>query len=373
MNVKIATKIPENLAKTGTIHDVLQIISPNSSKKKAKFEPEKPSVNFRNLLKEKLKTTQNLDEKHILQHLPAQNFTDFAKKVAQKSDENPAQKIHENPKNDVKNLGDVKKLADENGLFLQRAKISTKSEISSRNVTQIPQNTALQHVISKSKKSQKNPAPDPKTPQKIPEKSLEIPKNFENSDNSKVQKMPENEPQNFTKIIENAAKNLEKNDEISEKNPVKNPAPDPKNRTEFLANLSRSEGAKTLAMKPDLTHFARDLQRAVENYKPPVTTLEIELNPKELGKITLNITKNKNDLRVQIFSNPAAISMFFDQQHALHQRLSDLGFGGVNLEFSHENPSQNSGQNQKNSPDPKMPQTAQDTEFESMEITATYA
>ncbi|SQH71550.1 flagellar hook-length control protein FliK [Helicobacter mustelae] len=98
--------------------------------------------------------------------------------------------------------------------------------------------------------------------------------------------------------------------------------------------ITKSE-SQAGALRATLSSFAQQIKEAIKNYKPPLTKLEIELNPKDLGKVELSISKKGKDLQISISSNIQAINLFAQNQVDLRQHLQNIGFQNIDLNFSH--------------------------------------
>jgi len=86
--------------------------------------------------------------------------------------------------------------------------------------------------------------------------------------------------------------------------------------------------------KESVKHFANTLKETIENYKPPISKLSLELHPKELGKVDVTIVHRGDNLQIQINSNNTAISFMHSQQQELRQNLINMGFTDVNMSFN---------------------------------------
>ncbi len=86
--------------------------------------------------------------------------------------------------------------------------------------------------------------------------------------------------------------------------------------------------------KESIKHFANNLKEAVENYKPPVSKLSMELHPKELGKVEVTLVHRGDNLQIQINSNNTAVGFMHSQQQELKQNLINMGFTDVNMSFN---------------------------------------
>ncbi len=86
--------------------------------------------------------------------------------------------------------------------------------------------------------------------------------------------------------------------------------------------------------KESLKNFASDLKERLENYKPPVTKLTMELHPENMGPIDVTITTRGNNIIVQLTSNPIAINLFAQNQAEFKGNLQNLGFENVQMNFN---------------------------------------
>ncbi|ACM93742.1 conserved hypothetical protein [Nautilia profundicola AmH] len=121
--------------------------------------------------------------------------------------------------------------------------------------------------------------------------------------------------------------------------------------------------------KETLKHFASNLKEAVENYKPPISKLSMELHPKELGKVEVTIVHRGDNLQIQINSNNTAIGFMHSQQQELRQNLINMGFTDVNMSFN-QNQQQGNKQYKQNQ---KFTNTNDDTDELIIEIPYQYA
>lgn len=87
-------------------------------------------------------------------------------------------------------------------------------------------------------------------------------------------------------------------------------------------------------------HFASSFKEEIQNYKPPISKITLELNPKNLGTLELVISKNGSDLIVQVSSNQTALAIFMQNQEPLRSNLQQIGFENVELSFSQSNQQQ---------------------------------
>jgi flagellar hook-length control protein FliK len=93
-----------------------------------------------------------------------------------------------------------------------------------------------------------------------------------------------------------------------------------------------------------LKHFSTKLKEAIENYTPPINKLQIELNPKYLGKVDITLIQRGDNLQIHITSNNNVINFFHIHQTELKNTLINMGYSGIDMNF---NFNQNSNQNKQ--------------------------
>lgn len=95
-----------------------------------------------------------------------------------------------------------------------------------------------------------------------------------------------------------------------------------------------------------MRHFASQFKEEILNYKPPITRINLELNPANLGQVAMTISKKGKDLQVSITSNANVMTMFVQNAQELRQNLMQIGFNNLDLNFStHDGQGSNTEQN----------------------------
>ncbi|RDU61351.1 flagellar hook-length control protein FliK [Helicobacter sp. MIT 14-3879] len=103
---------------------------------------------------------------------------------------------------------------------------------------------------------------------------------------------------------------------------------------------------KSALAREAIKNFASQFREEVLNYKPPITKINLELNPASLGQVSLSIAKKGKDLQVSITSNANVMTMFVQNAQELRQNLMQIGFNNLDLNFnSHENKGNQSQEN----------------------------
>lgn len=93
---------------------------------------------------------------------------------------------------------------------------------------------------------------------------------------------------------------------------------------------------KSTAPKETIKHFAQQLKQEIQEYKPPMSKISMDLFPKELGKVEVIIQKVGKNLKVSVISHNNSLQTFLDNQQDLKNSLNTLGFEGVDLSFSQD-------------------------------------
>ncbi|RDU73704.1 flagellar hook-length control protein FliK [Helicobacter aurati] len=112
---------------------------------------------------------------------------------------------------------------------------------------------------------------------------------------------------------------------------------------------------KSALAKEAIRNFASQFREEILNYKPPITKINVELNPASLGQVSLSIAKKGKDLQVSITSNANVMTMFVQNAQDLRQNLMQIGFNNLDLNFSsHENNENQQQANQQQQPNEKL-------------------
>ncbi len=128
----------------------------------------------------------------------------------------------------------------------------------------------------------------------------------------------------------------EKTQEISEnKEKTKETNSSAQNAQNAQASDKTSEN-KSIAPKETIKHFTQQLKQEIQEYKPPMSKISMDLFPKELGKVEVIIQKVGKNLKVSVISHNNSLQTFLDNQQDLKNSLNALGFEGVDLSFSQD-------------------------------------
>ncbi len=251
-----------------------------------------------------LKTTQ-VPTNHTLAKNDAKNTANLSSVLQSLEKKEPQNKEHTNPPNNEKKTPPLKEALEMNAIKRDKTlskkkpeKTPTKAQttapsITPENAPKIPLKTPpLMPLIGA------NPPPNDNipTPLEKEETTQEI------SDNKEKTKESSNSAQN--------AQNTQASDKTSEN--------------------------KSIAPKETIKHFTQQLKQEIQEYKPPMSRISMDLFPKELGKVEVVIQKVGKNLKVSVISHNNSLQTFLDNQQDLKNSLNALGFEGVDLSFSQD-------------------------------------
>ncbi len=101
-------------------------------------------------------------------------------------------------------------------------------------------------------------------------------------------------------------------------------------------------------VKRTFSTFAEEFKEKVENYKPPLMKIKMELKPAGLGEVDVTLLTRGNNLQVNINSNSSTIAMFMQNQTEFKNSLVNMGFSDLQMNFSDQQKKEQDAQNQKN-------------------------
>ncbi|GAA9461047.1 flagellar hook-length control protein FliK [Helicobacter pylori] len=138
---------------------------------------------------------------------------------------------------------------------------------------------------------------------------------------------------------DNAPTPLEKEEKTKEASDNKEKTKESTNSAQSVQNAQSSDKTsenKSTAPKETIKHFTQQLKQEIQEYKPPMSRISMDLFPKELGKVEVTIQKVGKNLKVSVISHNNSLQTFLDNQQDLKNSLNALGFEGVDLSFSQD-------------------------------------
>ncbi|GAA9130846.1 flagellar hook-length control protein FliK [Helicobacter pylori] len=194
----------------------------------------------------------------------------------------------------------------------------------------LPMNAIKRDKTLSKKKPEKTPTKTQTTaPSIVPENAPKIP--------LKTPPLPligANPPPN-----DNTPTPLEKEEKAKEVSENKEKTKESTNSAQSAQNAQASDKTsenKSAAPKETIKHFTQQLKQEIQEYKPPMSRISMDLFPKELGKVEVTIQKVGKNLKVSVISHNNSLQTFLDNQQDLKNSLNALGFEGVDLSFSQD-------------------------------------
>ncbi len=251
-----------------------------------------------------LKTTQT-PINHTLAKNDAKNTANLSSVLQSLEKKDPHNKEHANPLNNEKKTPPLKEALQMNAI--KRDKTLSK------------------------KKPEKTPTKAQTTaPSIVPENSPKIPLKTP----PLMPLIGANPPPN-----DNIPTPLEKEEKTKEASDNKEKTKETNNSAQSAQNAQASDKTnenKSVTPKETIKHFTQQLKQEIQEYKPPMSKISMDLFPKELGKVEVIIQKVGKNLKVSVISHNNSLQTFLDNQQDLKNSLNALGFEGVDLSFSQD-------------------------------------
>ncbi|WQZ79587.1 flagellar hook-length control protein FliK [Helicobacter pylori] len=286
-----------------------------------------------------LKDIQTLSQKHDLNASNIQAATTPENKTPLNAGDQLALKTTQTPTNHTLAKNDAKNTANLSSVLqsLEKKESHNKEHANpSHNEKKTPplkealQMNAIKRdkTLSK-KKSEKTPtkaqttAPTPENAPKIPLKTPPL-----------MPLIGANPPPN-----NNAPTPLEKEEKTKEASDNKEKAKETSSSAQSTQNtqaIDKTSENKSVTPKETIKHFTQQLKQEIQEYKPPMSRISMDLFPKELGKVEVIIQKVGKNLKVSVISHNNSLQTFLDNQQDLKNSLNALGFERVDLSFSQD-------------------------------------
>ncbi|MEJ8624323.1 flagellar hook-length control protein FliK [Helicobacter pylori] len=251
-----------------------------------------------------LKTTQT-PTNHTLAKNDAKNTANLSSVLQSLEKKEVHNKEHTNPQNNEKKTPPLKEALEMNAIKRDKTLSKKKPE-----KTQTKTQTTAPSIV---------PENAPKIPLKTPPLMPLIGANPPPNDNPPT-------PLEKEETTKEASDNKEKTKETS-------------NSAQNAQNTQASDKTnenKSIAPKETIKHFTQQLKQEIQEYKPPMSKISMDLFPKELGKVEVIIQKVGKNLKVSVISHNNSLQTFLDNQQDLKNSLNALGFEGVDLSFSQD-------------------------------------
>ncbi|WRA94800.1 flagellar hook-length control protein FliK [Helicobacter pylori] len=250
-----------------------------------------------------LKTTQT-PTNHTLAKNDAKNTANLSSVLQSLEKKEPHNKEHANPQNNEKKTPPLKEALEMNAIKRDKTLSKKKSE--------------------KTPTKTQTTAPSA-TPENAPKLALKTPP---------LMPLIGANPPN-----DNIPTPLEKEEKTKEASDNKEKAKETNNSAQSAQNTQASDKTsenKSVTPKETIKHFTQQLKQEIQEYKPPMSRISMDLFPKELGKVEVVIQKVGKNLKVSVISHNNSLQTFLDNQQDLKNSLNALGFEGVDLSFSQD-------------------------------------
>ncbi|MUU53321.1 flagellar hook-length control protein FliK [Helicobacter pylori] len=252
-----------------------------------------------------LKTTQT-PTNHTLAKNDAKNTANLSSVLQSLEKKEPQNKEHANPPNSEKKTPPLKEALQMNAIKRDKTLSKKKSE-------KTPIHAKTQTTAPSA------------TPENAPKLALKTPP---------LMPLIGANPPN-----DNIPTPLEKEEKTKEVSDNKEKAKETNSSAQSAQNTQASDKTsdnKSIAPKETIRHFAQQLKQEIQEYKPPMSKISMDLFPKELGKVEVTIQKVGKNLKVSVISHNNSLQTFLDNQQDLKNSLNALGFEGVDLSFSQD-------------------------------------
>lgn len=314
---------PKTSSKTSQIKNKTRALSIKSSNKTTPPLPQKTKTN---------KTTTQ-------QHLNLQLASKAPKPTLQsKSALNEALNL----KQDQRTLKDIVKITKDNQLNLSKLELKTNKKVK-------PTTIQESNPTKITKEQNKNQKPQLQTHKALATSSLALSQSIQQpKDQVQIPATNTHTPIDKDPTLNELLKLTSKaTNNPSTANQQEEKKEEIKSQDFINIDLKKETQFKITNAKETLTNFSNRLREEIINYKPPFTKLTMELNPQELGKLEITISKKGKDLQVSVNANNAnALQTFIQNQNEFRNTLSTIGFNNVELNFS-QGEKQNNPQNQE--------------------------
>ncbi|GAA9323298.1 flagellar hook-length control protein FliK [Helicobacter pylori] len=315
-------------------------LTPTNNANSANKNPTAPTHNAKE--PKTLKDIQTLSQKHDLNASNIQATTPLEKKetplnagdqLALKTTQTPIN--HTLAKNDAKNTANLssvlQSLEKKESHNKEHATPPSNEKKTPPLKEALPMNAIKRDKTLSKKKSEKTPTKAQTTaPSIAPENAPKIPLKTP----PLMPLIGANPPPN-----DNAPTPLEKEEKTKEISDNKEKTKESNNSAQSAQNAQASDKTsenKSVTPKETIKHFTQQLKQEIQEYKPPMSRISMDLFPKELGKVEVTIQKVGKNLKVSVISHNNSLQTFLDNQQDLKNSLNALGFEGVDLSFSQD-------------------------------------
>ena len=205
--------------------------------------------------------------------------------------------------------------------------------------TQLPQNDQTKPIIQESKEA-KPLNQEPKIDPKNENSSLKLETSKETSPTNQVKEEKIN-------LNEKASSVEDASLDFAPTKSTKEDTSELNSMIKDLSQLSKNELKSGITVKETLTQFSYDLKEQIASYKPPLTRFNLTLNPSNLGEVEVTLIQRGSNLHISFNSNTNTMNLFIQNQTEFKNSLVNMGFTGLEMNFSDQSKKERQQQNKK--------------------------
>lgn len=337
-NIKIPDENKSNLGISQTLKygafkafDALSLLKPSDGKKLSDLikKADELALNLQSIKYTKMgenKGIAGLDS--TKQNLGENKAQNLAQKPENEAKAQANQILDSTPKQDfgqdsAKNENITKKI-DEKGAEFKNIEPKNEPKKEAPQTNNETKNNDLKNAESKNIEPKNEPKQaESKSAESPLKNALEIENNDIKPINLKTEKIAESKKETPLDSIKDSAKDIKD-------------APKP---TQENAPLTDAQGTSKITNKifdarETMRHFAYTLRQEIQNYKPPLSKITIELQPANLGSVEVSIISQGKNIQIQLHSNQNTLNLFIQNQSDLRTALSQIGYENVAMSFN---------------------------------------
>ncbi|WP_348518718.1 flagellar hook-length control protein FliK [Campylobacter sp. CCS1377] len=281
-------------------------------------------------------TTEILNKNEIFK-----NSEDIQENISKNKDNILKENILENP---TKNLKNTNQEIPQNAKNIVKDLKDLETKTNSLNNTKNDTNANKTHTIN-----EKNPISPLQEFFKSEQRENKNTQNQNinhtlNNTNSTIQNIQTKQNSNQTLDFTQQEKNTDLKNENNNTKDLQNDAfhNELNNTLKELSKVSQNQIKNPI--KETFSHFSEDLKEQIQNYKAPITKVNITLNPSNLGEVEVTLMQRGNNLHINFNSNTNTMNLFIQHQAEFKNSLVNMGFTGLEMNFSDQGKKEQNGQ-----------------------------
>ncbi|MBR8466231.1 flagellar hook-length control protein FliK [Campylobacter sp. faydin G-140] len=101
-----------------------------------------------------------------------------------------------------------------------------------------------------------------------------------------------------------------------------------------ISRAAQNQIQNRTAVRETLSNFSENLRDQIQNYKAPLTRVNITLNPMNLGEVEITMINRGNNLHINFNSTTNTMNLFLQNQAEFKANLVNMGFTELEMNFS---------------------------------------